>query len=96
MRFPDVEFSPTRFTGEFHVQGDSQLTVHGTFRLHGMDHEIDVPVTVHPQPAAYTIDAEFPIPYVAWGMKNPSTFLLKVWDTVTIKVHAVARAIGTP
>lgn len=91
MRFPEVVFSPVRFTGEFHAEQGSQLIVHGTFRLHGADHDIDIPVKVHPSRDAYTIDAQFPLPYVAWGLKNPSTFLLRVADTVTIKIHALAR-----
>jgi len=96
MRFPDVLFLPARFTGEFHPQEDSQLTVHGTFRLHGTDHEIDMPVKVHPEQGGYMFDAQFPVPYVAWGLKNPSTFLLKVGDTVTITLHAAARTISVP
>lgn len=96
MRFPEVVFSPVRFTGEFHAEQDSQLTVHGTFRLHGADHEIDMPVQVHPSPDGYAIDAQFPIRYVAWGVKNPSTFLLRVADTVTIRIHALARVTAGP
>ena len=71
VRFPDVVFVPTRFTGDFHGDADSQLTVHGTFKLHGADHEIDVPVQVHPSAGSYAIDAQFPVPYVKWGLKNP-------------------------
>jgi len=96
MRFPEVVFSPSRFTGEFHAERDSLLTVHGAFRLHGADHEIDIPVKVHPSPEGYAIDAQFPLPYVAWGLKNPSTFLLRVGDTVTIKIHALARVTSGP
>ena len=33
----------------------------------------------------------FVIPYVQWGMKNPSNFLLKVNDKVEIRVQAVGR-----
>jgi len=91
MRFPEVVFSPVRFTGEFHAEQDSQLTVHGIFRLHGADHDIDIPVKVHPSRDGYAIDAQSPLPYVAWGLKNPSNFLLRVGDTVTIKIHALAR-----
>jgi polyisoprenoid-binding protein YceI len=91
VRFPEVAFSPSRFTGEFHVDQDSQLTVHGTFRLHGADHDLDITVKVHPSPDGYAIDAQFPLPYTGWGLKNPSNFLLRVADTVTIKIHALAR-----
>jgi polyisoprenoid-binding protein YceI len=91
IRFPEVAFSPVRFTGEFHAERDSQLSVHGTFRLHGADRDIDVPVKVHPSQDGYAIDAQFPLPYVAWGLKNPSNFLLRVGDTVTIRIHALAR-----
>jgi polyisoprenoid-binding protein YceI len=67
MRFPEIVFSPARFAGEFHADADSQLTVHGTFSLHGADHEIDVPVKVHPSSDGFAIDAQFSVPYVAWG-----------------------------
>jgi polyisoprenoid-binding protein YceI len=93
MRFPDVVFVPAHFTGDFHPDADSQLTVYGTFKLHGADHEIDVPVQVHPSGGSYVIDARFPVPYVKWGLKNPSNFLLHVGDTVAIKVHATARVV---
>jgi hypothetical protein len=33
----------------------------------------------------------FVIPYVQWGMKNPSNFLLRVSDKVEINVRANGR-----
>ncbi len=33
----------------------------------------------------------FTIPYVQWGMKNPSNFLLKVSDKVAMNIQAVGR-----
>ena len=38
----------------------------------------------------YTASTHFVIPYVKWGMKNPSNFLLKVDDKVEVDVRAVA------
>jgi hypothetical protein len=31
------------------------------------------------------------IPYIAWGLKNPSTFLLHVSDQVEVDIAAVGR-----
>jgi len=33
----------------------------------------------------------FTIPYVQWGMKNPSNFLLRVNDKVEMNIQAVGR-----
>jgi hypothetical protein len=32
------------------------------------------------------------VPYVQWGMKNPSTLFLRVSNKVEISIHTVARA----
>jgi hypothetical protein len=36
--------------------------------------------------AELTSDAGFPLRYTKWGVKNPSTFLMRVSDTGQIKV----------
>ncbi len=38
-----------------------------------------------------TASIHFSIPYVKWGMKNPSTFVLRVADHVEIDLSAVGR-----
>jgi len=35
-----------------------------------------------------TAATNFVVPYVEWGLKNPSTFILKVSDKVDIDIHA--------
>jgi hypothetical protein len=37
--------------------------------------------------------ARFPVPYVDWGMKNPSALLLRVNDTVQIDIHGAGRVV---
>jgi hypothetical protein len=43
-----------------------------------------------------TATTHFEIPYVQWGMKNPSTFILRVSDKVDIDIRAVGRVSTAP
>jgi hypothetical protein len=52
---------------------------------------LELPVRIHPAPDGLTAETQFSVPYVKWGMKNPSTFLLRVGDTVKIDIHASGR-----
>lgn len=90
-KFPEITFAPHRITGQIPRDGASQVTISGTMVLHGQPHEISItsPLTVHSGEA--TADMKFLVPYVQWGLKNPSTFLLRVSNKVEIDVHAVGR-----
>jgi polyisoprenoid-binding protein YceI len=90
-KFPEVTFSPHQVKGAVNPQGSSQVEVSGTFRLHGKDHDLTLPVEVQLAAAQATASTQFTIPYQQWGLKNPSTFILRVKDTVDIEIHAVAR-----
>jgi polyisoprenoid-binding protein YceI len=92
-RYPDIVFRPTRVEGRVAPQGTSQVQVHGTFGIHGADHEIVMPAEVEAAAGEYKLFAHFEVPYVKWGMKNPSNFILRVNDKVEIGIHAVARPL---
>jgi hypothetical protein len=51
-----------------------------------------VPTHVDAAGGHYTATAHFVVPYVKWGMKNPSTFVLRVSEKVDIDVRLVAQA----
>ena len=91
-RYPEIVFRPDRVEGKVPAEGASQVQLHGSFSIHGADHEMTVPVDVQAAGGAYTATAHFVVPYIKWGMKNPSTFVLRVNDKVEITVHTVARA----
>jgi len=67
------------------------VQLHGQFGIHGSQHEITLPVKVRIREQQLDADTQFPVPYQKWGMKNPSTFILRVDDTVQIQIHAVGR-----
>jgi polyisoprenoid-binding protein YceI len=93
-RFPTAVFRPDRFEGRVPADGDSQGTLHGRLEFHGAEHELLLPVRVHASAGQVTAEAKFEIPYVRWGLKNPTTLLLYVADTVQIEVETSARIHG--
>jgi hypothetical protein len=38
----------------------------------------------------------FSVPYVKWGLKNPSTFILRVSDSVDIDIRASGQLTSAP
>ena len=89
--FPEIAFRPDRVEGTVAPHGKSQVQLHGMFVLHGASHEMTIPLTVDAVDAQYNATATFVIPYVKWGLKNPSTFFLRVNDKVEVTVHTVAH-----
>jgi polyisoprenoid-binding protein YceI len=87
-RYPEIAFRPDRADGILSISGDSTLLVHGMFAIHGAEHEVTVPVEVNLAGTAWTAHASFQVPYVKWGMKNPSVLFLRVGDTVQVQFHA--------
>jgi len=88
VRYPVISFRPDRVDGNVASLGSSTIQVHGIFSIHGSDHELTMPVKVEVFPDHWTADSHFTVPYVKWGMKNPSTFVLRVSESVEIDVHA--------
>ena len=93
-RYPEIVFRPDRLEGTVPRQGTASLKMHGMFGIHGADHGITLPVEVAAANGQYTATLHFVVPYVEWGMKNPSTFILRVSDKVNITVTTVARPAG--
>jgi polyisoprenoid-binding protein YceI len=74
------------------LQSQSQMDVHGVLKIHGADHELTMHFQVECTGGQYAASTHFVIPYVEWGMKNPSTFLLKVDKTVDVDIQTTLNA----
>jgi polyisoprenoid-binding protein YceI len=83
-RYPEITFRPDRVQGTVAATGKSLVQVHGVFGIHGTDHEITIPAEVELEQDHWTATVHFSVPYVQWGMKNPSTLFLRVSDAVQI------------
>jgi polyisoprenoid-binding protein YceI len=88
-RYPGIFFHPTTIKGTFQAGGGAQeLVGEGTFNIHGADHPLQMPLKVQAAAGTFTATTQFTVPYVAWGMKNPSKFLHRVGKRVEIEVTA--------
>jgi polyisoprenoid-binding protein YceI len=91
-QFPEIIFAPHQVRGKIAAQGRSELEVAGAFQLHGQGHDLTMTVSVEPR-ADNQIQAttHFGVPYIKWGLKSPSNFMLKVDDSVDVEIHATAQ-----
>ena len=86
-----VSFEPKTYTGAIAASGDSTIQVTGIFTLLGTPHEITVPMLVHLDGAGATAKAHLVLPYVQWGLKNPTFLFWKVDNDVSIDLFLTGR-----
>ncbi len=87
-RYPEIAFQPDRVEGTVEASGASTVQVHGVFRIHGVEHELTIPVRVEMADDHWTATSHFVVPYVQWGIKNPSNLFLHVSPSVEVDVQA--------
>jgi polyisoprenoid-binding protein YceI len=90
-KFPEIVFTPMQMTGIVAADGASKVEVSGRVRLHGQDHDVTFPIDVKADGPNLQITTHYDIPYVQWGLKNPSNFFLRVSNVVSIDIHAAGR-----
>lgn len=86
--YPAATFQPKHVSGAFHASGPSTLVVDGIFHLYGADHPLQLNFQVNTTGSAMTATTKFDIPYVAWGMHDPSTLFLRVDKSVQMEIDA--------
>jgi polyisoprenoid-binding protein YceI len=94
-KFSEVTFVPQNYSGTLHPTGDSTLQVTGIFNLHGTPHTITVPMQMHIEGNKLTAKTIFKVPYVEWGLKDPSWFVLKVAKEVEVNLTLVGFLVAT-
>ncbi len=90
-KYPEATFVPKRIVGHLAMQGASQVQVQGTFRLHGADHEITLNIPAQVNGSQVQMRTQFDIPFVQWGMKDPSTFVLRVNKDVQLSIAGTEK-----
>jgi YceI-like domain len=93
-QYSEVVFRPDHADGTIAAQGNSSVKLHGIFSLRGADHELSVPTQATLKEDQWTGTAAFAVPYIEWGLKNPSNFLLKVKPVVDVQLDLAGSVRG--
>jgi hypothetical protein len=90
-KYTTVSFAPKTYTGTIPVSGDSAIQVSGVFTLLGAPHDLTVPMQIHIDGSKATAKSQFVVPYVQWGLKNPSFLIWKAENDVAIDLSLVGN-----
>jgi polyisoprenoid-binding protein YceI len=90
-RYPEAVFTPDRVSGELAPRGETQMDIHGRFQIHGASHDMTLHFRAQVRGGEVAATTGFVIPYVQWGLKNPSNFLLKVSKQVEMNIQTTGR-----
>ena len=86
-----VSFEPKSYAGAIAPSGDSTIQATGIFTLLGTPHEITIPILVHLEGTTATAKAHFVVPYIQWGLKDPSFLFWKADNAVAINLFLTGR-----
>lgn len=89
-KYPEAIFHPQKVVGVVHAGQTQTIAVEGTFTIHGVDHSLTLQVKTTSNGGALTAETNFEVPYVAWGMKDPSTLMLRVAKQVQVNIDSRA------
>jgi polyisoprenoid-binding protein YceI len=94
-KYPEAVFRPRQVEGNVNTIGPSDVKLRGTFTIHGTNH--DLTALIHAELAGdhWTGNGKFEVPYIQWGIKDPSNFLLKVKRIVNVELDMAGNLNST-
>lgn len=75
-------------------QGTNDVQLHGILELHGAEHPVSVLATATLEDRRIEAFGWLDVPYVDWGLTDPSFFVLRVGKTVRVEIELVGRLVG--
>ena len=92
-RYPEIILDPQLCTLEMRSGGQFQATMRGVMTLHGGRHDIALTVQGQLVGDNLTAKAHFSVPYVDWGLKDPSVLFLTVAKQVDIDIATSGHVV---
>ena len=95
-KYPDIVFTVERMSGAIHRTGRSDMEIHGTLDMHGVQKPVDVLATAVVDGDRVKATGHLTVPYREWGMADPSFFILRVEKEVHVQLKVTGRLTGAP
>jgi polyisoprenoid-binding protein YceI len=92
-KYPEATFTPTKVSGPVPFADHETYEVSGIFNLHGTDHPVTLTFPIALNGTTVNTHTRLLVPYVAWGLKNPSTFILRVSDKLDLDIDATGQLV---
>lgn len=96
LHFPDIVYSINRVSGGLRPVGRSELQLHGTLEFHGVKRPFSVIAVAISDGKRLTATGSVDVPYLDWGLRDPSFFVLRVSKEVTVRLNIVGSLTAVP
>lgn len=87
-KHPLAVFRAEKLRGTVPASGTGEVTLDGTLSFHGSDHKVSLPAKIDVRNGRVKADTQIQIPYVEWGLHDPSVMMLRVAKVVSVQVRA--------
>lgn len=94
-RYPTAVFRVNRIDLPHSLQqGRNELQLHGELELRGARHAVALPAVAVLEGDRIAATAWLEIPYIEWGLEDPSFLILRVAKTVRVEIETAGRLEG--
>jgi polyisoprenoid-binding protein YceI len=84
--FPEIVFTPRHIDGHIDAQGNFHAKLEGTLTLHGAGHPVEIYTEGTLRGNDLIASGHLSVPYVEWGLQDPSVMFLTVAKEVQIDI----------
>jgi polyisoprenoid-binding protein YceI len=88
---PMIVFEAEGWSGDLASEGTSDFEISGTMTLVGQGHAMTLPIHLEVKDGALEGNSTFSVPFIEWGLEDPSILFLSVAKEVEVTIEAVGR-----
>ena len=87
-RHPRIIYRAKRLRVLRRDTASADVELEGVLEMHGQRHPLVLPARLAARGGRIAIETSFRVPYVEWGMQDPSTLFLRVDRFVDVRVRS--------